>query len=995
MDNSPVQQTRKQTQPSKVILKILSRTEDMPATMQTTKLSAQNKPFGYFEETNQHTLETKFHEQLSEKKKSKRSIKNYQARWMCSKKKFQAKYKMETIQENESESDDHQPVKQDTRPRPNEENSNNASSKRPSNSEVSSVDNESESDMKARPTLRQILQGHQSQREPPKDTNTQVRHTATTPLMNDRFTEIARTIAATSSTANQVAGGSMTTSPVQEVRSSMFENQVRPPKEAHTGMNGETNRQTGAAAPLKNIRADNGFIGDHVKPPIRPPSTGPTVSPEFDMIFQAMQSEDRSGYDEVQIVDDPLAALTALLRPKELTRRKPEECNDASAADGEADRKALIPTCFPPYPVVEVHALIERPEWAGQPMGKSVRCNNPSTEWQAAETRHSGKRTVSQDTRPRAPVETRAEYTREAPAPIQAVPKKDSDIFIPVRAPSNVATVACMNELSEEEFNALGCIVPILPLVGLSLRSPQMKRRHTKAPPEGGECIPGAGPTPATSELQPSEGKGPTDRGEISVRLEVDALVPVSAPRQSDELKVSQRTNRGISPPTAKSLQGTPPTAQAAGRGSTDESVGRNRATGRGGRRRPDNRDMRTWKSNGAGGNDEAQTLAPPPPSPVSTSLRDVLKGNSFAALACEPEIEEVLPPAAARQEPKATKARTRAPGPRSQGEQERKPHTLADHVPAGGNLVSRESEKKRRKELRRQRRQSARQKRATSHEQRGGLEPIGLDGTVSAHVPGGFRTRHANLNRASSPFTVAARTRKGCHGLRGCVSDRISVLPMRVKKAAERERPKLRPVWPERVSCQDLVRREGEMTGLVLEREAEHNKSQPDIATRRPKSMKTAGDVHTRTGLTELAEPVDGSGAAQLSPRDLAEQEREEASSARLQLEVDLGGRSVAVQVRESDLRLVSPLTMASAEKTIECVVTMALKRALGLDKSAGLSMEPTLNGRRPDDGELDSWETLERFVRNGGQYKANRRLRGGAAPEQARATIVADASV
>jgi hypothetical protein len=190
------------------------------------------------------------------------------------------------------------------------------------------------------------------------------------------------------------------------------------------------------------------------------------------------------------------------------------------------------------------------------------------------------------------------------------------------------------------------------------------------------------------------------------------------------------------------------------------------------------------------------------------------------------------------------------------------------------------------------------------------------------------------------------------------------------------------------------LVRREGEVTGLVLEREAEHNKSQPDIATRRPKSMKTAGDVHTRTGLTELAEPVDGSGAAQLSPRDLAEQEREEAS-ARMQLEVDLGGRSVAVQVRESDLRLVSPLTMASAEKTIECVVTMALKRALGLDKSAGLSMEPTLNGRRPDDGEPDSWETLERFVRNGGQYKANRRLRGGAAPEQARATIVADASV
>jgi hypothetical protein len=80
----------------------------------------------------------------------------------------------------------------------------------------------------------------------------------------------------------------------------------------------------------------------------------------------------------------------------------------------------------------------------------------------------------------------------------------------------------------------------------------------------------------------------------------------------------------------------------------------------------------------------------------------------------------------------------------------------------------------------------------------------------------------------------------------------------------------------------------------------------------------------------------------------------------------------------------------IASTEKAIDWTVATALKRALGLDKSTGLSVEPILDGRRvPDDGEPDSWETLELFVRKGGQYKANRRLRGGAAREQARAIV------
>ena len=69
----------------------------------------------------------------------------------------------------------------------------------------------------------------------------------------------------------------------------MFGNQVRAPKETRV----PNEAQTGAAAPSKNIKADNDFKGNHVKPPIRPPSSGPAMSAELERIFRAVQSKDR------------------------------------------------------------------------------------------------------------------------------------------------------------------------------------------------------------------------------------------------------------------------------------------------------------------------------------------------------------------------------------------------------------------------------------------------------------------------------------------------------------------------------------------------------------------------------------------------------------------------------------------------------------------------------------------------------------------------------
>ena len=157
-------------------------------------------------------------------------------------------------------------------------------------------------------------------------------------------------------------------------------------------------KQTGAAAPLKHREADTGFIGNHVKPPIRPPSSGLDMSAELCRIYSAVQSEDRSSAtDELtqQVeqaecqgrppVIDALAALSALLRPKQATGPCTNDSSNTLEVSEAADQRTRLVTDFPRYPQVEIHALTDRPEWTGQPIGKTVKVGQASAEWQTAD----------------------------------------------------------------------------------------------------------------------------------------------------------------------------------------------------------------------------------------------------------------------------------------------------------------------------------------------------------------------------------------------------------------------------------------------------------------------------------------------------------------------------------------------------------------------------------------------------------------------------------
>ena len=341
------------------------------------------------------------------------------------------------------------------------------------------------------------------------------------------------------------------------------------------------------------------------------------------------------------------------------------------------------------------------------------------------------------------------------------------------------------------------------------------------------------------------------------------------------------------SQPEAVRPPGTPPSAQAEGEGPTDGSMGRPCATAQGKRRRPDNRSTPTRSTNpeGADSNNSARPPAPPSSPPVSPSLRDILTGNPFAALACEPEIGEDPPQVKAEHKRRA--ARAREQGPLPPHERHRRPHTLADHVPDGGGLVSRETEKNNKKEQRRRRRQRARQERAAALEQAGGLHPVGTDGMVSGHVPGGFRSRHAD--RSSRPFTVTVRDRRGGNGLEGFVADRVEALQQRVARVADRDqesrrhrRQKERPVLPERIDSSDPVSMEG--------RVMEHGPGGLRTSRRgwvRAKPLEVSPQaVHRSKGLTGLAGTV----------------------SARVQTSSDTEHRSPSPHVNQSTRRAPSP---------------------------------------------------------------------------------------
>ena len=80
-------------------------------------------------------------------------------------------------------------------------------------------------------------------------------------------------------------------------------------------------------------------------------------------------------------------------------------------------------------------------------------------------------------------------------------------------------------------------------------------------------------------------------------------------------------------------------------------------------------------------------------------------------------------------------------------------PHTLVDHDPGGGGIVSWEVEKTKKKDLRRQQRQRARQERAASLEQAGGLEAVGMEGMVLGDGARARQVPHASRGQIEPPI--------------------------------------------------------------------------------------------------------------------------------------------------------------------------------------------------------------------------------------------------
>ena len=289
MDSLLLQRTSHQTPPSKVITKILSRPQQKStSTDAKTNLKAGNRIIGNIE-TQKILPEQSSFEKDTSKVILSSSYNKSKTSWIHSKKKFLGGFKLSTIKENEICSENYQPVTKETQPMETLMDRDTPSPEKSTNPEGKSTKTTGSEVKAEKKSLRKILQQRDMQQQAKTEDSNQVRHNANTQLMKGRFSELARSIAGTSSTTNLVAGGSMTTSSGQEVSSSMFGNQVRAPKETRV----PNGAQTGAAAPSKNIKADNDFKGNHVKPPIHPPSSGPAMSAELERIFSAVQSEDR------------------------------------------------------------------------------------------------------------------------------------------------------------------------------------------------------------------------------------------------------------------------------------------------------------------------------------------------------------------------------------------------------------------------------------------------------------------------------------------------------------------------------------------------------------------------------------------------------------------------------------------------------------------------------------------------------------------------------
>ena len=336
---------------------------------------------------------------------------------------------------------------------------------------------------------------------------------------------------------------------------------------------------------------------------------------------------------------------------------------------------------------------------------------------------------------------------------------------------------------------------------------------------------------------------------------------------------------------------------------------------------------------------------------PATTRTWGVLTGNPFAPLADAPDEDaspacniatELADEAQARVE-RARGGRAKAT-PERGTRQERRPWTLVDFIPTGGKL------------------QRKKHKGMDSR-----MTLPGVDGVVSDRIRE-WSLRDLNTEVTEEVQWGTGRMRRQTFkGLRGRVSDHIPTVRRCRHRHLEHLRHRQLTVTPTPYPHPDTT----------------HPASQQRISA--PRLYVNEGQpsrARARSRAPPPRQTLLAASTVELPTKEWKEPER-------LQLTVELGGRTIAVQAEETDWEWATGrgLRAVSGSLAAEWTVATALKRALGpTEKTQPLPVEPVLNGKRVQ-ALLHpfSWESLSKFVRIGGHYRVTTLLRGGMDPGHA----------
>ena len=388
-----------------------------------------------------------------------------------------------------------------------------------------------------------------------------------------------------------------------------------------------------------------------------------------------------------------------------------------------------------------------------------------------------------------------------------------------------------------------------------------------------------------------------------------------------------------------------------------------------------------------------APTVEPTKVSALATTTRTwgVLAGNPFAPLADEPE-EEATP--ACNTEPETGKgARAREGIERERGgtrrkrgtRKERRPWTLEDYVQPGSILQRRKRKGLSSHSLVHDRMVHNRMR---DGPQGGTKDPTGEGprrgrmrhgdsarrGTATRTVTGESLGRARDADPVGASDFVSMRVSFIRDGL---VSDRIREWSSRDYSTEETEEVVSGPGGM--ILCrQKFDGLQGRLSDHIQWRVLTVRRSARDRMRRRNRYAEYLKRLpHTEPPSPQTELPAANSA---LRPNDWTEPER-------LQLTIELSGRTIAVQAEETDWEWAAskgPRAVSGAW-AVEWTVATALQRVLGSSERAPRPpVEPFLNGRRVQAWlEPSSWGSLKQFARIGGQYRVTTQLQGGMDPD------------